>query len=185
MRASGSELPRCAAFPMDTPEGPVKLAAIRFNLENGKIGEFAIEALDGRTPKGPVKIGRFALKSLDIAGLLRMSAQFTSTATTAVARQGAGADSADRRHRTQGLHGAVQGHGQAGQHRRLRPGLGPVRRPDPEQDAPDRENVGPARCDAMPDRKCWSWPASTAAAMDLDFGAAWTESVRAPSCSSP
>ena len=62
----------------DTPEGPFKLAAVRFNLENGKIGEFAIEGLDGRSPKGPVKIGRFALKSLDIAGLLRMAAQFSN-----------------------------------------------------------------------------------------------------------
>ena len=62
----------------DTPEGPFKLAAVRFNLENGKVGEFAIEGLDGRSPKGPVKIGRFALKSLDIAGLLRVVAQFST-----------------------------------------------------------------------------------------------------------
>jgi hypothetical protein len=62
----------------DTPEGPFKLAAVRFNLENGKVGEFAIEGLDGRSPKGSVKIGRFALKSLDIAGLLRMVAQFST-----------------------------------------------------------------------------------------------------------
>ena len=64
---------------VDTPEGPFKLAAIRFNLENGKVGEFAIEGVDGRTPKGPVKVGRFALKSLDVAGLLRMAAEFSST----------------------------------------------------------------------------------------------------------
>lgn len=64
---------------VETPEGPVKLAAIRFNLENGKVGEFAIEGVDGRTPKGPVKVGRFALKSLDLAGLLRMAAEFSST----------------------------------------------------------------------------------------------------------
>ena len=62
----------------DTPEGPFKLAAVRFNLENGKVGEFAIEGLDGRSPKGPVKVGRFALKSLDVAGLLRMAAQFSN-----------------------------------------------------------------------------------------------------------
>jgi hypothetical protein len=62
----------------DTPEGPFKLTAVRFNLENGKVGEFAIEGLDGRSPKGPVKVGRFALKSLDIAGLLRMAAQFSN-----------------------------------------------------------------------------------------------------------
>ena len=63
----------------DMPDAPFRLAAIRFNLENGKIGEFAVEGLDGRSPKGPVKIGRFALKSLDIANLLRMASQFSDT----------------------------------------------------------------------------------------------------------
>ena len=62
---------------METPQGPFTLSAIRFNLENGKIGEFAIEGLDARSPKGPIKVGRFALKSLDIASLLRMSSQFS------------------------------------------------------------------------------------------------------------
>jgi len=62
----------------DMPDAPFRLAAIRFNLENGKIGEFAVEGLDGRSPKGPVKIGRFALKSLDIANLLRMASQFSN-----------------------------------------------------------------------------------------------------------
>jgi hypothetical protein len=69
-------------FSMETPQGPVKLAAIRFNLENGKVGEFAFEGLDARAPNGPVKVGRFALKSLDIANLLRMSAQFSSPGQT-------------------------------------------------------------------------------------------------------
>ncbi len=69
-------------FSMETPQGPVKLAAIRFNLENGKVGEFAFEGLDARAPSGPVKVGRFALKSLDIANLLRMSAQFSSPGQT-------------------------------------------------------------------------------------------------------
>ena len=48
---------------VETPQGPFKLAAMRFNLENGKIGEFAFEGLDARAPQGPVKVGRFALKS--------------------------------------------------------------------------------------------------------------------------
>ncbi len=65
---------------LDTPEGPFKLAAIRLNLENGKIGEFALEGLDARSPKGPVKVGRFALQSLDVANLLRMSSQFSNPA---------------------------------------------------------------------------------------------------------
>jgi hypothetical protein len=64
----------------ETPQGPLKLSAIRFNLENGKIGEFALEGLDTSTPKGPVKIGRFALKSLDIANFMRVSAQFANPA---------------------------------------------------------------------------------------------------------
>ena len=64
----------------ETPQGPFKLAAIRFNLEDGKIGEFAFEGLDTHTPKGPLKLGRFALKSLDIANFMRMAAQFANPA---------------------------------------------------------------------------------------------------------
>ncbi|KRR00960.1 hypothetical protein [Bradyrhizobium valentinum] len=67
-------------FSMDMPEGGFKLASMRFSLENGKTGEFAIEGFDGRTPQGPVKLSRFALKSLDIAGLLRMTALFSNPA---------------------------------------------------------------------------------------------------------
>ena len=64
----------------ETPQGPFKLQAVRFNLEDGKIGEFAFEGLDTSTPKGPVKLGRFALKSLDIANFMRVSAQFANPA---------------------------------------------------------------------------------------------------------
>ena len=59
---------------------PGQAPAIRFNLEDGKIGEFAVEGLDTNTPKGPVKLGRFALKSLDIANFMRISAQFANPA---------------------------------------------------------------------------------------------------------
>jgi hypothetical protein len=59
-----------------TPEGSIKLSTMRFNFDGGKIGEFALEGLDARTPKGPIKLERFALKSLDIAGLMRVTAQF-------------------------------------------------------------------------------------------------------------
>src|SRR6266851_10386908 len=63
---------------VETPQGPLKLAAMRFNLESGKIGELAFEGLDTRAPKGPVRVGRFALKSLDISNLMRMGAQFAA-----------------------------------------------------------------------------------------------------------
>jgi hypothetical protein len=61
---------------VETPQGPLKLAAMRLNFDNGKIGQLAFEGLDARAPNGPIKLGRFALKSLDISGLLRMTAQF-------------------------------------------------------------------------------------------------------------
>jgi hypothetical protein len=77
MRIGTAEMRGLAA---ETSQGPFKLAAIRFNLEDGKVGEFAVEALDMTTPKGPFKLGRFALKSLDIANFMRMSAQFTNPA---------------------------------------------------------------------------------------------------------
>ncbi len=77
MRIGNAEM---RGLSMETPQGPLKLSAIRFNLENGKVGEFAFEGLDTRSPTGPVKVGRFALKSLDIANLLRMSAQFSDAA---------------------------------------------------------------------------------------------------------
>jgi hypothetical protein len=64
---------------IDTPQGPAKLSAIRFNLDNGK-SDFAIEGLDAASPKGPVRVERFALKSLDLANLLRISALFVNPA---------------------------------------------------------------------------------------------------------
>ncbi len=65
---------------MDTPEGTFSIAAIRLaNLENGKIAEFAFDGLEAKAPQGPVKIGRFALKSLDIANLMRVSAQLSTS----------------------------------------------------------------------------------------------------------
>jgi hypothetical protein len=63
---------------VETPQGPLKLAAMRFNFENGKIGELAFEGLDARAQNGPVKLARFALKALDISNLLRLSAQFAA-----------------------------------------------------------------------------------------------------------
>ena len=64
----------------DVPEGKFKLSAFRFNLEDGKIGEFAFEGIDTGTPQGPVKVGRFALKSVDIANVIRVAAQFSNPA---------------------------------------------------------------------------------------------------------
>jgi hypothetical protein len=63
---------------IETPPGPVKLATMRFNMENGKIGELAFEGFETRLPTGPVTLGRFALKSLDIANFMRVAAQIST-----------------------------------------------------------------------------------------------------------
>jgi hypothetical protein len=65
---------------VETPNGPVRLSAMRFNLENGKIREFAFEGFDTSMPTGPARIGRLALKSIDMAGLLRMAALYANSA---------------------------------------------------------------------------------------------------------
>ena len=65
---------------MGTPQGPIKFTAMKFNLESGKVGEFALEGVEAPFPQGPAKVGRFALKSIDIANFMRMSAQFANPA---------------------------------------------------------------------------------------------------------
>ncbi|MBO4225027.1 hypothetical protein [Bradyrhizobium neotropicale] len=59
---------------MRTPQGPLKLAAIRANLENGR-GQLALEGLDVETPKGPFRFDRLALNSFDIPQLMRFAAR--------------------------------------------------------------------------------------------------------------
>jgi hypothetical protein len=58
---------------IDTPQGPAKLAAFRFNMDRGK-SDIAIEGLDARTPQGPFKAGHFALNGIDLVKLLSLSA---------------------------------------------------------------------------------------------------------------
>jgi hypothetical protein len=62
---------------VETPQGPLTLSALRYNLDNGK-ADFAIEGVAGNTPMGPFKMGRLALKSFDIAGMMRLFAQLAT-----------------------------------------------------------------------------------------------------------
>ena len=61
---------------IETPQGPIKLAALRFDLRDGK-SDIAVEGFDGRSPNGPVKLGRFALKGFDLAGLMRLGSKYS------------------------------------------------------------------------------------------------------------
>jgi len=58
---------------IDTQQGPAKLATVRLNMDRGK-SDFAVEGLDARTPQGPLKAGRLALKAVDLAKFMRLSA---------------------------------------------------------------------------------------------------------------
>src|SRR4051794_30106374 len=62
---------------VETPQGPFKLAAIRFDLRDGK-GDIAVEGFDGRSPNGPVKLGCFALKGFDFANLMHLGAKYAA-----------------------------------------------------------------------------------------------------------
>jgi hypothetical protein len=65
---------RMRGLSVETPQGPLKMSAIRFNLDRGK-SDFVFEGLEGRAPTGPFKVGRFALKSFDMPDLLRLGGQ--------------------------------------------------------------------------------------------------------------
>jgi hypothetical protein len=76
---------RIARFEMrglaiDLPEGATRIGTIRLSsMEDGRIDELAFEDAALTAPTGPVKIGRFALKRLAVANLLRDSAQLSGT----------------------------------------------------------------------------------------------------------
>ncbi len=63
------------------PDADFKMAAVRLSgLENGRLTELAMEGLDGQSPlKDPIHIGRFALKGLQIADLIRQTAPMAET----------------------------------------------------------------------------------------------------------
>jgi hypothetical protein len=59
------------------PDGSMKLATLRFSLDGGRIGEFTLEGLDVPSQRGPFKMGHLTLKSIDIAGMLHWSSEFS------------------------------------------------------------------------------------------------------------
>jgi hypothetical protein len=76
IRIGGFEL-RGMHMTLPPPQGAFNLAAIRMTgFENGRLGEFSIEGLEAQTPQHePVKIGRFALQGLGLSELLRSAAR--------------------------------------------------------------------------------------------------------------
>jgi hypothetical protein len=62
-----------ADLSMQTPQGTGKLNAIRYSQ-----GEFALEGLDAPTPQGQIKMERFALRSISVANLMHWAAGLTT-----------------------------------------------------------------------------------------------------------
>jgi len=62
-----------------TPQGALKLSGSHADMADGKLN-LALEGLDGQSPQGPIKVGRFALKSLDMSGIARIAGQFADQA---------------------------------------------------------------------------------------------------------
>ena len=69
------------------------------------------------TPQGPVKLGRFALKSLDVANLMRLSAQFANPAQPPSPDQVAGLFPLLEGVEIKGLVAPFKNTGKLGQHR--------------------------------------------------------------------
>ena len=63
---------------------PFKLGAVRISgFENGRFAEIAMEGLEGQTPdQQSVKVGRFALKGFDMAGIVRQAGRFDGAKPT-------------------------------------------------------------------------------------------------------
>ncbi|HTS42654.1 MAG TPA: hypothetical protein VMH84_19170 [Xanthobacteraceae bacterium] len=63
------------------PNVSFSMAAMRMTgFENGRIAEFAFEGMDGMSPqKDPIHIGRFALKGVHMADLLRRTSELAQT----------------------------------------------------------------------------------------------------------
>ena len=102
MRASGSERPRCAASRPKHRKARSSSRRSGSTWKTARSASLRSKGLDTRTPKGPVKLGRFALKSLDIANFMRMSAQFANPAQKPSPEQIAGLFPLHRGRRGQG-----------------------------------------------------------------------------------
>lgn len=65
---------------VESPKGFLKLSAIHYSLEGGQ-AELLFEGLDNQAPEGEFRLERFALKSLNAAEAIRLGAQLRQAPT--------------------------------------------------------------------------------------------------------
>ena len=123
---------------VDTPQGRSSCRRCGSIWKTARSANLRSKASIRSTPKGPVKVGRFALKSLDIANLMRMAAQFANPAQPPSPDQMLGLLPLLEGVEIKGVAAPFKNTDKPVNDRQRRPGLGPVRRPDPEQGASDR-----------------------------------------------
>src|SRR5262249_37430975 len=63
----------------NSTDGPLELATMRLNgLENGRLSDFVLEDLYAPRLKDPLRVGRLAFTAIDVASLMRRSAQLAA-----------------------------------------------------------------------------------------------------------
>lgn len=65
---------------VESPKGSIKMSAMHYSLESGQ-AELLFEGLDNQAPEGEFRLERFALKSLNAAEAIRLGAQLRQAPT--------------------------------------------------------------------------------------------------------
>lgn len=162
---------------MEMPEGGLKLAAMRFGLDNGKTTEFSLEGFDGRTPQGPVRLDRFALKNLDIAGLMRMAALFSNPAQMPPSEQALGMIALIEGAELKGFAAPFKNTGKPLSIDTFSLDWGQFVGPIPSKVRLAAKMSGPLDA-ALPSQRMLIDAGLDRMAIDLDLGTAWTETSR-------
>lgn len=162
---------------MAMPDGEFKLAAMRFGLDQGKTGEFALEGLDGHTPQGPVKLARFALKNLDIAGLMRMAALFSNPSQMPPSEQALGMISLIEGAELNGFTAPFKNTGKPLNIDKVSLDWGQFVGAIPSKVRLTAKMSGPLDA-ALPSQRMLIDAGLDRMAIDLDLGTAWTEASR-------
>jgi hypothetical protein len=162
------------------PQDPFSLAAIRLTgFENGRLAELSIEGLEARTPQHePIKIGRFALRGLGLAELLRSTGRLARPGNQPTPDELASLLRALEGIEIKGLTAPYQNTGRLVEIETANISWGQFVGPIPSRVRATLHITGPIMdSDGQPFKQLAA-AGFTTANIDLDAGAAWTESTR-------